>query len=42
MDLFDGGVGSLFGIFMGGIWLAEWCWKPRREAEARASEENSA
>jgi hypothetical protein len=31
-----------FGIFMGGIWLAEWCWKPRREAEARASKENSA
>jgi peptidoglycan/LPS O-acetylase OafA/YrhL len=24
-----------FAIFLGGIWLAEWCWKPRPEAEER-------
>ena len=24
-----------FAIFMGGLWLAEWCWKPYREAQER-------
>jgi hypothetical protein len=28
-----------FAIFLGGIWLAEWCWKPSREAQTGASEE---
>ena len=22
-----------FAIFLGGIWCAEWCWKPRREVQ---------
>jgi hypothetical protein len=26
-----------FAIFLGGIWLAEWCWKPRA-AEARTED----
>ena len=28
-----------FAIFLGGIGLAEWCWKPSREAQTGASEE---
>ena len=28
-----------FAIFLGVIWLAEWCWKPSREAQTGASEE---
>ena len=28
-----------FAIFMGGIWLAEWCWKPCREAQERLRHE---
>ena len=35
------GVWSLwFAIFLGGIWLAEWCWKPSRDAQTGASEEH--
>jgi len=31
-----------FAIFLGVIWLAEWCWKPNREAPKRPPvEENS-
>src|SRR6266508_5552797 len=30
----------LFAIFLGGIWVAEWCWKPSREAQTGASEEH--
>jgi len=29
-----------FAIFLGGIWFAEWCWKPSREAQTGASEEH--
>ncbi len=29
-----------FAIFLGGIWVAEWCWKPSREAQTGASEEH--
>ena len=29
-----------FVIFLGAIWLAEWCWKPSREAQGGASEEH--
>ena len=28
-----------FGIFLGVLWLAEWCWKPSREAQGGASDE---
>jgi hypothetical protein len=28
-----------FVIFMGGIWLAEWCWQPYREAQERLQEQ---
>ena len=27
--------GLWFAIFLGVIWLAEWCWKPAREAQER-------
>ena len=27
-----------FGIFLGVLWLAEWCWKPSRPAQGGASE----
>jgi hypothetical protein len=30
-----------FAIFMGGIWLAEWCWKPYREAQERLRHEQT-
>lgn len=30
-----------FAIFLGGIWLAEWCWKPRREARERLQHEQA-
>jgi hypothetical protein len=30
--------GLWFAIFLGAIWLAEWCWKPSREAQTGASE----
>jgi hypothetical protein len=29
-----------FAIFRGGIWVAEWCWKPSREAQTGASAED--
>jgi sterol desaturase/sphingolipid hydroxylase (fatty acid hydroxylase superfamily) len=29
-----------FAIFLGGIWFAEWCWKPSREGQTGASEEH--
>jgi Na+/melibiose symporter-like transporter len=29
-----------FAIFLVGIWLAEWCWKPSREMQASAGEEH--
>jgi hypothetical protein len=29
-----------FAIFLCGIWLAEWCWKPSREAQTGKSEEH--
>jgi hypothetical protein len=29
-----------FAIFLCGIWLAEWCWKPSRETQASAGEEH--
>ena len=32
--------GLWFAIFLGGIWLAEWCWKPSRNAQTGASEEH--
>lgn len=28
-----------FAVFMGGIWLAEWCWKPYRETQERLRHE---
>ena len=28
-----------FAIFLGGIWLAEWCWKPRA-VERRSTEDS--
>jgi hypothetical protein len=28
-----------FGIFLGVLWLAEWCWKPSREAQGGASDD---
>ncbi len=32
-----------FAIFLGVIWVAEWCWKPSREApDAAPAEEDSA
>jgi hypothetical protein len=30
-----------FAIFLGGIWLAEWCWKPSREARKRLQHEQA-
>ena len=30
-----------FAIFLGGIWLAEWCWKPYREAQERLRHEQA-
>ena len=30
-----------FAIFMGGIWVAEWCWKPYREAQERLRHEQA-
>jgi len=30
-----------FAIFMGGIWLAEWCWKPYREAQEQLRHEQT-
>jgi hypothetical protein len=30
-----------FAIFLGGIWLAEWCWKPSREARERLQHEQA-
>jgi hypothetical protein len=30
-----------FALFMAGIWLAEWCWKPYREAQARRRQEQT-
>jgi ABC-type polysaccharide/polyol phosphate export permease len=33
--------GLWFALFLGGIWLGGWCWKPYREAlERQRSEEN--
>ena len=29
-----------FAIFLGVIWLAQWCWKPSRDARTGASEEH--
>ena len=29
-----------FAIFLGVLWLAEWCWKPSREPQGGASEEH--
>jgi hypothetical protein len=29
-----------FAIFLGVLWLAEWCWKPSREAQGGASEKD--
>jgi Na+/melibiose symporter-like transporter len=31
-----------FAIFLGVIWLAEWCWKPAERPKNGASKENSA
>jgi hypothetical protein len=31
--------GLWFAIFLGGIWLAEWCWKPGRDAHERLQHE---
>lgn len=30
-----------FAIFLGGIWLAEWCWKTRREALGGTQEDSA-
>ena len=30
-----------FAIFMGGVWLAEWCWKPYREAQEQLRHEKT-
>jgi hypothetical protein len=30
-----------FALFMAAIWLAEWCWKPYREAQARLRHEET-
>jgi hypothetical protein len=30
-----------FALFMAGIWLAEWCWKPYREAQERRRHEQT-
>jgi len=30
-----------FALFMGGIWLAEWCWKPYRETQERLRHEQT-
>ena len=30
-----------FAIFLGGIGLAEWCWKPSREARERFQHEQA-
>jgi hypothetical protein len=31
-----------FAIFLGGIWLAEWCWKPAERPKNGPSKESSA
>jgi hypothetical protein len=30
-----------FALFLGGIWLAEWCWRPYREAYERLRHEET-
>src|SRR5260370_38878741 len=30
-----------FALFMGGIWVAEWCWKPYRETQERLRHEQT-
>jgi hypothetical protein len=30
-----------FAIFMGGVWLAEWCWTPYREAQEQLRHEKT-